>query len=56
MRYRGGALTAAALRGGEPALVARIEDGCVLLDPRTLTDAEVELAAAAVTIAVAAIG
>jgi len=46
---------AAALRGGEPALIARIEDAGVLLDPRTLTDAEVELAATAVAIAVATI-
>jgi L-seryl-tRNA(Ser) seleniumtransferase len=39
---------AAALRRGEPPLVARIADGRVLLDPRTLTDGEVDLAAAVV--------
>src|SRR5207302_2441692 len=36
---------AAALRAGDPPLVARIEDGRVLLDPRTLSDEEIELAA-----------
>jgi L-seryl-tRNA(Ser) seleniumtransferase len=35
---------AAALRQGDPPLIGRIEDGRLLLDPRTLTDAEVELA------------
>ena len=39
---------AAALRRGDPPVVARIADGRVVLDPRTLTDAEVGLAAAAV--------
>jgi L-seryl-tRNA(Ser) seleniumtransferase len=39
---------AAALRAGDPPLVGRIQDGRLLLDPRTLTDAEAELAAAAV--------
>jgi L-seryl-tRNA(Ser) seleniumtransferase len=39
---------AGALRHGEPPVVARIQDGRVLLDPRTLTDEEVGLAAAAV--------
>ena len=39
---------AAALRGGEPAVVGRIEHGCVLLDPRTLAPDELDLAAAAV--------
>ena len=34
---------AAALRAGEPAVVGRIEGGRLLLDPRTLTDEEVEL-------------
>jgi L-seryl-tRNA(Ser) seleniumtransferase len=42
---------AAALRRGDPPLVGRIEDGRLLLDPRTLTDDEVALAAAAVTTA-----
>jgi len=36
------------LRRREPPLIGRIEDGQVLLDPRTLADAEVPLAAAAV--------
>jgi L-seryl-tRNA(Ser) seleniumtransferase len=35
---------AAALRAAEPPLIGRIEDGRLLLDPRTLTDAEAELA------------
>jgi L-seryl-tRNA(Ser) seleniumtransferase len=48
-------LLAAALRGGDPPLLARIEDGRVLLDPRTLTNAEVELAASVVTSALAAV-
>jgi L-seryl-tRNA(Ser) seleniumtransferase len=39
---------AAALRAGEPPLVGRIQDGRLLLDPRTLTDEEADLAAAAV--------
>ena len=39
---------AAALRRGEPPVVARIADGRVVLDPRTLTDAEVGLTAGAV--------
>jgi L-seryl-tRNA(Ser) seleniumtransferase len=36
---------AAALRGGEPALVGRIHSGELLLDPRTLTDEEARRAA-----------
>jgi L-seryl-tRNA(Ser) seleniumtransferase len=39
---------AAALRAGDPPLVGRIQDGRLLLDPRTLTDAEADLAAATV--------
>lgn len=39
---------AAALRAGDPALVGRIQDGRLLLDPRTLDDAEAEAAAGAV--------
>ena len=39
---------AARLRAGDPPLVGRIADGRLLLDPRTLTDDEAELAAAAV--------
>jgi len=38
---------ARALRAGEPPIVARIADGRVLLDPRTLTDDEAALAGAA---------
>ncbi len=37
-----------ALRNADPPVIARISDGRVLLDPRTLADAEVELVAAAV--------
>ena len=33
---------AAALRDGDPPVVARIHDGQVLLDPRTLADDELE--------------
>jgi L-seryl-tRNA(Ser) seleniumtransferase len=36
------------VRRGDPPLLGRIHDGRVLLDPRTLTDAEADLAAAAV--------
>ncbi len=39
---------AAALRDGDPPLIARIHDGRVLLDPRTLGDAEIEPAIEAV--------
>jgi L-seryl-tRNA(Ser) seleniumtransferase len=42
------AAVAAALRAGEPPLIARVHDGRLLLDPRTLGDDEVPLAAAAV--------
>jgi len=45
---------AAALRAGDPPVVARIEDGRVLLDPRTLAPDELEPAAAAVRAALAA--
>ena len=38
---------AARLRAGDPPVVGRIEDGRLLLDPRTLADAEVEEAAQA---------
>jgi L-seryl-tRNA(Ser) seleniumtransferase len=44
---------AARLRAGEPAVVGRVADGTLLLDPRTMSDGEVEAAAAA---AAAAIG
>jgi L-seryl-tRNA(Ser) seleniumtransferase len=36
------------LRGGDPAVVGRVADGRLLLDVRTLTDAEADLVAAAV--------
>jgi len=39
---------AAALRAGDPPVVGRIQDGGLLLDPRTLTDEEADLAARAV--------
>jgi L-seryl-tRNA(Ser) seleniumtransferase len=45
---RGAEWLARVLRTGEPAVVGRIVDGRVLLDPRTMTDAEVPLAARAV--------
>jgi L-seryl-tRNA(Ser) seleniumtransferase len=32
------------LRDEQPPLIARIHDGRVLLDPRTLTDEEIEVA------------
>lgn len=42
---------ARALRHADPPVLARIHDGQVLLDPRTLTDAEVEPVAAAARLA-----
>jgi L-seryl-tRNA(Ser) seleniumtransferase len=39
---------AARLRAGDPAVVGRIEEGRLLLDPRTLTDEDAEQVAAAV--------
>jgi L-seryl-tRNA(Ser) seleniumtransferase len=42
---------AAALRAGDPPLIGRIEDGRLLLDPRTLADDELEPAARAVAVA-----
>lgn len=44
---------AAALRAGEPPVVARIADGRVLLDARTMTDGEVDLVGAAARAAMA---
>jgi len=44
----GPATVAAALRAGDPPLVARIHDGRLLLDPRTLADDEIPAAAGAV--------
>ncbi len=43
---------AEALRQANPPVIGRIHDGRVLLDPRTLTDGEIELAAAAARAAV----
>ena len=45
---RSAAKLARALREGEPAVVARIVDDRVLLDPRTMSDDEIRLVAAAV--------
>ena len=42
------------LREGDPAVVGRIQDGRLLLDPRTLADDEIDLVAAAVRVAVTA--
>jgi len=42
---------AAALRAADPPVLGRIEDGRLLLDPRTLSDEEADLAAAAVAAA-----
>ncbi|HEY6462031.1 MAG TPA: hypothetical protein VIY73_17815, partial [Polyangiaceae bacterium] len=39
---------ARAIRHADPPVIARIHDGRVLLDPRTLTDADVEPLAGAV--------
>ena len=44
---------ASALRKSDPPVIARINDGRLLLDPRTLTDADVEPLAAAVRSALA---
>ena len=44
----------ARLRAADPPVIARIHDGRVLLDPRTLTDEQVELVVAAVREALAA--
>jgi L-seryl-tRNA(Ser) seleniumtransferase len=43
---RAGAL-AGALRRGDPPVIARVEEGRVILDPRTMSDVEAETAAAA---------
>lgn len=42
---------AAPLRAGDPPLIGRVHEGRLLLDPRTLTDAEVDEAAALVAAA-----
>ena len=44
---------AAALRAAEPPVICRISDGVVILDPRTMTDAEAGLAAEAARAALA---
>jgi L-seryl-tRNA(Ser) seleniumtransferase len=46
---------ARALRTGTPPVIGRIEDGRVVLDPRTLTDAEADAAAAAAAAALRAV-
>ena len=38
---------AATLRAGDPPLIGRIQDDRLLLDPRTLDDAEIDAAARA---------
>jgi L-seryl-tRNA(Ser) seleniumtransferase len=40
---------AARLRASDPPVIARIEDGRLLLDPRTLTDDELPFVARALT-------
>jgi L-seryl-tRNA(Ser) seleniumtransferase len=47
-RSGGAAALAGALRRGNPPVVVRIEDGRVILDPRTMSDAEADAAATAV--------
>ena len=42
---------AASLRTGDPAVVARIDDGAVLLDPRTVAPADDRLVAGAIAVA-----
>jgi L-seryl-tRNA(Ser) seleniumtransferase len=51
---RGPDVLAAALRGGDPPLVARIADGRVLVDPRTLAEEEIEPAIEAIRTAATA--
>ena len=43
---------AESLRGSDPPVIGRIHDGQVVLDPRTLSDADLELAATAARAAV----
>jgi L-seryl-tRNA(Ser) seleniumtransferase len=50
---RGAEALARALRGGDPPVIGRIQDGRLLLDPRTLTDEEIPPAAAAIVAALA---
>jgi L-seryl-tRNA(Ser) seleniumtransferase len=49
----GAQVLALALRRGDPAVIGRIQDGRLLLDPRTLTDEETAEAAAAIHAALA---
>jgi L-seryl-tRNA(Ser) seleniumtransferase len=51
LRDRPAEAVAARLRAGRPAVVARIAEGRVLLDPRTVAEEELEALAAAVTAA-----
>jgi L-seryl-tRNA(Ser) seleniumtransferase len=44
---------AQALRAADPPVIARIHEGRVLLDPRTMTDDELDVAAAAARAALA---
>jgi L-seryl-tRNA(Ser) seleniumtransferase len=50
---RGADALALALRSGDPSLIARIQDGRLLLDPRTLSDEEAAEAATAIRAALA---
>lgn len=51
---RGAAALALTLRLGTPAILTRVESGRVILDPRTLDPAEIDLVAGAVTAALQA--
>jgi L-seryl-tRNA(Ser) seleniumtransferase len=53
---RGADAAAMALRLGSPAVVARISEGSLLMDPRTMTDSEVDEAAATAVDALAGRG
>ena len=46
----------ARLRGAEVPVIARIHEGAVLLDPRTIADGEVEAAATTVRAALVGVG
>jgi L-seryl-tRNA(Ser) seleniumtransferase len=50
---RGADSLALALRLGDPPVVARVADGLVVLDPRTLPESEFETVAAAIAVALA---
>jgi len=47
-------MVARRLRGGDPPVIARVHDGRLVLDPRTLTDAEIATVVAAVRAATGA--